>query len=81
MKFRVNHRQQYSGKPDIDALDSALKVKQFINATKSNNQIKTLQERFTRRAAPIAMTQMVYDTRRCNNNFIKKALETINYCA
>ena len=45
----------------MGALNSALKVKQFINATKSNNKINLLQRVFTIRAAPISMTQMVYD--------------------
>ncbi len=32
---------------------------------------------FTSRAAPISMTQMVYDSTLCENNFIREALETI----
>ncbi len=53
-------------------------MKQYINTTKSKNKIKTLQEAFTRKAAPVSMTQMVYTPYNCNNMFIKKALETIN---
>ena len=48
--------------PDMGALNSALKVKQSINATKSRNKINILQRVFTARAAPISMTQMVYDS-------------------
>ena len=75
--------------PDMGALNSALKVKQFINATKSKNKINILQRVFTIRAAPISMTQMVYDSELCENVFIREALETIgklnkialdNYC-
>ena len=53
--------------PDMAALNSALKVKQFINATKSKNKINILQKVFTVRAAPITMTQMVYDSKLCDN--------------
>ena len=38
--------------PDMTALNSALKVKQFINTTKSKNKINILQRVFTARAAP-----------------------------
>ena len=77
-------------KLDMAALNSALKVKQFINATKSKNKINILQRVFTARAAPIGMTQMVYDSELCDNEFIKEALDTIgnlnnialdNYCS
>ena len=47
--------------PNTGTLNSALKVKQFINATKSKNKINLLQRVFTARAAPISMTQMVCD--------------------
>ena len=60
--------------PDIAALDCALKVKQYINATKSKNKIKTLQGVFAGTAAPVSMTQMVYDPKKCNNTFIKKSI-------
>ena len=63
--------------PDMGALNSALKVKQFINATKSKNKINLLQRVFTARAAPISMTQMVYDSELCDNEFIREALDTI----
>ena len=46
--------------PDMGALNSALKVKQFISATKSKNKINILQRVFTIRAAPTSMTQMLY---------------------
>ena len=63
--------------PDMGALNSALKVKQFINATKSKNKINILHRVFTIRAAPISMTQMVYESELCENDFIREALETI----
>ncbi len=44
---------------DMGALNSALKVKQFFNATKSKNKINILQRVFTLRAAPISMTHYV----------------------
>ena len=47
------------------------KKRQFINANKTNNEIKTPQERFTGRATPEAITQMIY-----NKTIIMKALET-----
>ena len=59
------------------ALNSALKVKQFITATKSKNKINILQRVFTARAAPITITQMVYDSELCDNEFIREALDTI----
>jgi hypothetical protein len=58
--------------PDIASLDCALKVKQYINSTISENKIKTLQEAFTSKAAPISTTQMVYTPNNCNYMFIKK---------
>ena len=42
---------------DMTTLNSALKVKQFINATKSKNKINILQRLCTTRSAPISMTQ------------------------
>ena len=59
------------------ALSIALKVKQYINATKSKNKINILQRLYTTRSAPISMTQMVYDSEICDNDFIREALETI----
>ena len=65
------------------------KIKQFINATKSKNKINILQRLYTTRSAPISMTQMVYDSELCNNDFIWESLDTIgnlnnialdNYC-
>ena len=75
--------------PDVGALDCGLKVKQFINATRSNNKINTLQRLYTTEAAPLSMTQMITNPDICKNEFIKKALLTIetmnkiahkNYC-
>ena len=37
--------------PDTGALNKALKVKQYINATKSKNKINILQKLFTSEAA------------------------------
>ena len=56
---------------DIAALDCALKVKQYLNATKSKNKINTLQRNYTLDAAPISMTQMVCNQDVCSNDFIK----------
>jgi hypothetical protein len=36
--------------PDIEALNCALKVKQYINAIKTNNQINKLQKVFTKKS-------------------------------
>ena len=63
----------------MGALNSALKVKQFINATKSKNKINIQQRVFTARAAPISMTLMVYDSELCDNELIREALETISF--
>ena len=46
--------------PDTGALNKALKVKQYMNATKSKNKINLLQKLFTSEAAPNSMVQMVY---------------------
>ena len=46
--------------PDTGALNKALKVKQYINATKSKNRISLLQKIFTNEAALNSMVQMVY---------------------
>ena len=64
--------------PDTGALNKALKVKQYMNATKSKNKINILQKLFTSEAAPNSMVQMVYKANECQNGFIRTALETIN---
>ena len=56
--------------PDIEALNCALKVKQYINATKTNNQINKLQKEFTKNAVLISMEQMIYNQEECSNKFI-----------
>ena len=42
--------------PDMATLNSALKVKQFINATKSKNKINILQRLYTTESAPISFS-------------------------
>ena len=49
--------------PDTGALNKALKVKQYMNATKSKNKINLLQKLLTSEAAPNSMVQMVYKWR------------------
>ena len=64
--------------PDVAALDCALKIKQFLNATKSKNKIKIVQRLFTSVAAPICDTQLIYEANKCTNKFITKAMESLN---
>ena len=56
--------------PDIGALDCGLKVKQYINATKSKNKINILQKIYTSDAALIAMTQIIFNLEACNHTVV-----------
>ena len=47
--------KDHKSAPDMGGLNCALKVKQFMNATKSKNKINILQKVFTARAAPISI--------------------------